>query len=200
MHSFSPQMLLAVIGSIAMIVVVSLVLSLAMTIFLGNPLRVGACRFFMESRGMGRSAGITKVFWAFQCGQFGNIVKTMFLRDLYIILWSLVLVIPGIIKAYEYHMVPYILSENPDMDSREVFQLSKKMMTGQKFAAFVLELSFIGWNLLGALLCVLGMWFVVPYVDATKAELYGILRKEYVPFGLKGYGEMYEQEGESIWQ
>ena len=86
--------------------------------------------------------------------------------------------IPGIIKHYEYYMVPYLVAEYPDMDSREVFRLSKEMMDGNKLDTWVLELSFIGWYLLGLLICCVGMIFVEPYVEATMAELYLKLREE----------------------
>lgn len=73
----------------------------------------------------------------FKSGHYGNVVKTMFFYDLYIALWSLLLVVPGIIKSYEYRMVPYILAENPGMDSKQVFEISKRMMNGQKMETFI---------------------------------------------------------------
>ena len=72
------------------------------------------------------------MFDGFKKGRYGNIMKTMFFRNLFVFLWSLLLIVPGIIKGYEYLMVPYILAENPTMDRREVFALSKRMMDGQK--------------------------------------------------------------------
>ena len=75
------------------------------------------------------------------------------LRGLKTFLWGLLLVIPGIIKSYEYRMIPYILSENPGMDTKRAFQLSAEMMYGQKWNAFVLDLSFILWLILGAITC-----------------------------------------------
>ena len=88
---------------------------------------------------------------------------------------------------YCYLMVPYILAENPDMKAREALRLSKEMMDGQKWNAFVLGLSFIGWQLLGTLLCGIGTFFVQPYVDATFAELYAVLRGPYSG-RLNGFG------------
>ena len=84
-------------------------------------------------------------------------------------------------------MVPYILSENPEMKPMEAMRLSKEMMDGHKFNTWVLELSFLGWILLGLLACCIGTWFVQPYYDATFAELYAVLRR---PFGnrLSGFG------------
>lgn len=106
-------------------------------------------------------------------GHYGNVVKTMFFYDLYIALWSLLLVVPGIIKSYEYRMVPYILAENPGMDSKQVFEISKRMMNGQKMETFILDLSFIGWTLVAGITCgIAGVFYVAPYVNATNTELY----------------------------
>lgn len=97
----------------------------------------------------------------------------MFLMQLYIFLWSLLFIIPGVIKSYEYMMVPYILAENPGMDRKEAFAISKRMMDGQKWAAFVLELSFLGWIILGVVTCgLLGIFWIQPYINATMTELY----------------------------
>lgn len=166
-------------------------------IFVGNPVCVGGKRFFMESRSVMRSAGVGKIFYAFGSGNYINVIKTMFMRDLFVFLWTLLLIVPGIIKAYQYYMVPYILSENPDMNYKEALQLSKEMMDGNKWATFVLEWSFFGWLLLGALLCGIGVLFVTPYVEATYAELYAVLRNRAGAVGLRGFGgeeaEVYEQ-------
>ncbi|MCI5649263.1 MAG: DUF975 family protein [Fusicatenibacter sp.] len=107
-------------------------------------------------------------------------VLTMFLRDLYIGLWSLLLVIPGIIKSYEYRMVPYLLADCPELDRTEAFRISREMMYGQKMNAFVLDLSFIGWHLLSACTCnLVGVFFTQPYVNTTNAELFLQLKQDY---------------------
>ena len=93
--------------------------------------------------------------------------------DLFISLWSLLLIIPGIIKSYEYLMVPYILAENPQMDRKEIFEISRRMMDGEKMNAFLLDLSFLGWIFLTVLTCgVAGILYVQPYMMATRTELY----------------------------
>ncbi|MFR5556791.1 MAG: DUF975 family protein [Coprococcus sp.] len=84
----------------------------------------------------------------------------MFFRDLFILLWTLLLIVPGIIKSYSYRLVPYILSENPHMDRKRALELSQQMMDGHKMEAFVLELSFFGWFLLSALTCRTG-WYLL---------------------------------------
>lgn len=142
-----------------------------LNIFVGNVLRIGANRFFIQNRVEMPRAGM--VLDGFRSGHYGNIVLTMFLKNLYVALWTLLLVIPGIIKELEYLMVPYILAENPGMNNKEAFAISKRMMDGEKWNVFVLELSFIGWYLLAGITCGLaGIFYVNPYVEATMAELY----------------------------
>ena len=102
-----------------------------------------------------------------------NIVLTMFLKNLFTTLWTLLLVVPGIVKHYEYLMIPYILAENPGMDRKEAFKISKRMMDGQKMDTFILDLSFIGWAFLSAITCgIVGIFYANPYREATFAELY----------------------------
>lgn len=180
------------VGMVVIIIIITLIvaaLAILFKVFVGNVMTVGGCRFFMESRLVGRSAGVGKIFYGFGGGHYWSVVKTQFMKDLFIALWTLLLIIPGIIKAYEYYMVPYILSENPDMPYKEALAMSKGMMDGHKLDTFVLELSFIGWMLLGALMCGIGMFFVIPYIQATLAELYAVLRRNIGPSGLRGFGD-----------
>ena len=126
--------------------------------------------------------------YAFSNG-YMNVVKTMFLRGLFTFLWTLLFIIPGIIKGYEYRMIPYILAENPGIDSREAFAVSKQMMDGNKWAAFVLDLSFLGWQILSVFTCgILSVFYVNPYVYMTNAELYVALKE--ITFG--GRGQFYQ--------
>ena len=190
-HSFSglsPAALHMIITTLVGVFAIVGIAALLFKIFIGNPVVVGKNRFFMESRQSLQSAGIGKVFWVFGCGNYMNVVKIMFLRDLFTALWSLLLVIPGIYKGYEYAMIPYILSENPEADSRDVFAVTKDMMNGNRFQLFLLELSFIGWYLLGVLLCCVGGVLVVPYQEASIAELYSHLRSFIHGFPFNGYG------------
>ena len=165
---------------------VLLILALLLTFFVTPVMEVGKDRFYMESRLTGQSAGVGKILWGFT-HNYLNIIWTMFLRGLFITLGTICCVIPGIYLSYCYYLVPYILSENPDMKAMEAMRLSKEMMEGHKLNTFVLELSFIGWRLLGMLACGVGLFFVQPYVDATMAELYAVLRRPYGG-GLNGFG------------
>lgn len=80
--------------------------------------------------------------------------------------------VPAIIKSYDYLLVPYILADNADASWRDSLSKSKQMMRGNRWAAFVMQLSFIGWMLLGMLACSIGIIFVAPYVNAAEAQMY----------------------------
>lgn len=151
---------------------------LSIQIFICNPIEAGGCAFFLENaRNTQEKAGVGKIFSIFQNENYKTIVVTLFLRNLYTILWSFLLVIPGIVKGYEYRMIPYILAENPEISRQEAFRLSKDMMDGEKWNAFVLDLSFLGWQIISAMTVGLfGIFWTNPYVYATNAELYLTLK------------------------
>ena len=164
-----------------------------------NPVEAGVCRYFLLSREQGQPAELKTVFYAFTCGSYWNVIKILFLRDLYTSLWTLLLVIPGIYKGLEYTMIPWLLAEQPDLDSREAFVRTREMMDGNRMHVFLLILSFIGWYLLAALaagllglplkllsfsgIVLLSAWMdglagllVRTYESATMTELYLYLK------------------------
>ena len=168
----------AVVGAlfavIMIFVVIIVIIAILMDLFVNLPLEVGTCRFFFKNQKT--EAKVAEVVFAYD-NCWKNIAVTMFLRDLFTFFWSLLFIIPGIIKAYEYRMIPYILAENPDMDRKDVFALSKKMMDGEKWHAFVLDLSFIGWHILSLFTAgILEVFYVVPYQASTNATLYEALK------------------------
>lgn len=150
------------------------VLSIVLSFFLINPLTVGFHRYFMESRTF--KSDFSTLFYGFTGGRYWKNVKVLAVRDVKVLLWSFLLLVPGMIKSYEYYMIPYLLAENPNLETDRYFELSKKMTDGEKANIFVLALSFFGWMLLGTLLCGIGTLFVQPYVFATNAELYALMR------------------------
>ena len=158
-------------GLLAGIATVVILIVLVAKVFVGNLLKMGGYRFFILNQTA--QPGIGTLLDGFRSGHYVNIVLIMFLRDLFTALWSLLLVVPGIVKHYEYLMVPYIIAENPAMDYKEAFQISKQMMDGEKMEAFIMDLSFIGWYLLSAVTCgLLAIFYVNPYVQASFAEMY----------------------------
>ena len=153
------------------------IVGIVLSILVFNPLIVGCYRFFLQnSRG---GAELNELGAGFK-GDWGNVVLTMFLRDLFLALWTVLFIVPGIIKLYSYRMVPYLLKEHPELKSTQAITMSRRLMNGHKWRAFVLDLSFIGWFLLSALtLGILHIFYVGPYVQATDAELYKAITAEY---------------------
>lgn len=157
----------------AILFIFIMIIGLALDVFLVNPLWVGAQRFMLKS--VDDKGNIAELGYTFD-HHYLNGVKTTFMRDLYVFLWALLFLIPGIYKKYQYYMVEFILAENPDMPYKEVLERSKKMMDGQKWNAFVLDLSFILWHMLSFVTCgITEIAFVQPYVNLTHAALYRAL-------------------------
>lgn len=170
-----------VAGLLLLFVVLFVVLLLAQS-FLFNPLHAGMCRFFV--RNLNTTAEVKELAYCYDHGYL-NSVKTILLKNVYIFLWTLLLIVPGIVKAYQYRMVEYILAENPEMSTKEVLAKSRAMMKGNKWKAFVLDLSFIGWYLLAVItLGIVGIFYVGPYKQMTNAALY-----EFLEYG-KNEGEV----------
>ncbi len=166
---------------LTVIVLALLLIVLPLDILVFNPLEIGVSRFF--TRNLREQAQVKEMCFAFD-RNYKNCVRVTFFRDLHILLWALLLIIPGIIKSYEYRLVPYILGECPDMEREEVLNLSKTMMHGNKWKAFVLDLSFLGWYLLnGMTLGILGIFYLNPYICQTKAALYATLKEQYLQSG-----------------
>ena len=141
-----------------------------------NPLSVGCFRFFRKNA-QDPATPIACIGEGFQ--QYGHVVGTMLIKDLLIFLWSLLFVIPGIIKSYSYRMVPYIIKDRPELSATETIALSNQMMKGNKWAAFMMDLSFIGWFLLGIVTFNLGnIFWTNPYRENANAALYLELSKQ----------------------
>ena len=167
--------ILAVVGAVIVLVVaIVLLFSSVLKIFVLNPLEAG-CQNFLLRNATGES-DLGDIGFGFTPDYWRN-VKTLFLRDLFRFLWGLLLIVPGIIKRYSYRMAPYILADHPELSGTEVLTLSRQMMNGHKWKTFMLDLSFLGWNILSALTFgLLGVFYVNPYRQCTNAELYRELK------------------------
>ena len=115
-----------------------------------------------------------------QIKNFWPAFKTSFLMGLYIILWSLLLYIPGIVKACAYSQTMFILAEDPNLDANEAITRSKEMMDGHKMEYFLLGLSFLGWVILGMFTFGLLYIWLLPYMQTTLANYYKYLKGEIV--------------------
>lgn len=103
----------------------------------------------------------------------------MFLMSLFIVLWMLLFIIPGIVKSFSYAMTPYILEENPELSANEAIDRSRAMMRGHKFDLFWLGLSFIGWILLSILTLGIGLLWLAPYMQTAMAAFYEDVKADY---------------------
>lgn len=109
---------------------------------------------------------------------FGRIWGTGILVTVYTMLWTLLLVIPGIIKGYSYAMTPYLLKDEPELKYNAAIEKSMRMMSGHKMKLFLLDLSFIGWALLCILTLGIGLFFLEPYMISARAAFYEDLKAE----------------------
>lgn len=112
---------------------------------------------------------------------FGSAFVLALLNSIFIFLWSLLFIIPGIIKSYAYKMSFYILRDNPDMEPNDARKESIKMMNGNKWRLFCLDFSFIGWLLLCILTLGILFFWVGPYMEVAHAEFYEDLKQKQAP-------------------
>lgn len=175
LEMMGPAIWIAVAVVLIVYVIILIAIIMIVDIFLINPLYVGMQRFMLRS--VDGTGSVSELGYTFD-HNYKNGVKTAFYRDLHIILWTLLFIVPGIYKNYQYYLVDYILAENPDMPYQEVLALSKKMMDGQKWNTFVLDISFILWHMLSVLTCgILEIFYVIPYTQLTRASLYRKLQE-----------------------
>ena len=142
-------------------------------------LTVGISAFFLTVIRNGKAE-----FESFFNGLTDNIGTkfiSMLLVQIYIMLWTLLFYIPGIVKSYSYAMTPYILLDKPELSATDAITESRKMMNGHKMELFLLDLSFIGWILLSLLTCGILFFYVAPYMQAARAEFYRTLKGDDEP-------------------
>ena len=118
-----------------------------------------------------KEAEISTMFGYFQ--YWKTTACARLLQSVYVLLWSLLFIIPGIIAGYSYAMTSYILAENPELTASEAIERSKQMMSGNRWRLFCMQISFIGWDILSALLTfgIGGLW-ITPYKQAATAAFY----------------------------
>ena len=168
--SLTPEELTVVVVSVAAVIAFVTIVGFVVRIFLFNPLQVGCYRFF-KNNAENPPAKLGDIKEGF--GSYGHTFATLFLKDLFLCLWTLLFIIPGIIKAYSYQLVPYIVKDNPELSAMQAIKRSKELMNGHKWEAFVLDLSFIGWYLLSILtLGILNIFWTSPYSESAHAVFY----------------------------
>lgn len=147
-------------------------------IFLLNVIAIGFTVSFLKLFRNGDDR-LTSNMFQVAFSNYWHKVWGMFLMYVFIILWSLLLIIPGIVKSFSYAMTPYILEENPELSANDAIDHSRAMMKGHKFDLFWLYLSFIGWGILCIFTLGIGFLWLIPYMQTAEAAFYEDVKAEY---------------------
>lgn len=142
---------------------------------LGGTVQLGYVQFLLKQHD-GQEPEFHDLFSQFD--RFGAGFAQRFLRNLYVALWSLLFIIPGIIKSLSYAMTPFIMADHPELSASEAIERSKELMEGHKTDLFILDLTFIGWTILCALTANLGFILLNPYENAAHAAFYRQIQAE----------------------
>lgn len=163
----SQMVFLGAVG--AFLLNIALVFSIA-RLFIGSIVGIGYAKFNLDLVDNVTEARFATLFSYMRFWKVAIITRIV--RTLYIVLWTLLFIIPGIVASYNYALTDYILAENPELTTKEALELSKKMMYGHRFQLFCLEFSFIGWAFLCVLSLGIGLIWLLPYTEAAKAAFY----------------------------
>ncbi len=122
------------------------------------------------------NVAVTANMWAFATSNYLHKVLGMLFMTIKVLLWTCLLIVPGLVMSFAYAMTPYILEEHPEISAWEASTRSREMMKGHKFDLFYLYLSFIGWGLLSCILCGIGFIWLTPYMQLSVAAFYNDLK------------------------
>ncbi len=150
-------------------------------LFVGGPLVVGVYTYALRLK-RGEEPAVSALFNGFNF--YGSALGLYLWNALWIFLWSLLLVVPGIVKALSYSMSFFILADNPSVGVRNALKMSKKMTSGYKGTLFMLGLSFIGWGILSCITLGIGFLWLIPYMYVSLANFYDNLKNEAVEKGV----------------
>ncbi|MBO4862915.1 MAG: DUF975 family protein [Eubacterium sp.] len=163
-----------VAGSI--VIFIFALISIFIFIYVKNVIVVGKNRYYLEQRRY-HETGPGEILFPYKNKRLKNISAVMFLKYIFQVLWDFTIV-GGVIKHYEYMMIPYVIAENPEIGKRDAFKLSKELMQGNKYRAFLIEFSMLPWYILSYLTFNLsGVFFSDAYIECVRAELYMRIRE-----------------------
>ena len=146
-----------------------------LALLITGPISVGLATALLRQSDTGEGLKFDLLLDGFRKDFAGSFLLAL-MQTLFVMLWSLLLLIPGIVKAYAYSMAFYIKAEKPQYTWRECLDESRKIMKGNKLKFFGLQLSFIGWMIVGALCFGIGAFWVSAYMEAACAEFYKSIR------------------------
>ena len=161
-------------GGVLAVLVVCILAWAVFTVIVSGAARLGYARFNLNLAD-GRDAALSDL--ASQKHRLWDGFCMNFLQGLYVALWSLLLFIPGVVKAYSYAMTPYIMAEHPGLTANEAITESRRIMDGNKWRLFCLDLSFLGWIILcGLTLGILSIW-IMPYIQQTDIGYFQAIKQ-----------------------
>lgn len=175
---FSEQWLMGLVVCLILSAITGLASSVTMgiaTLILMGPLTVGVSGIFLSLARGAKNINIEDEFSGFK--DFTENLLLGLLMSVFTFLWTLLFIIPGIVKSYAYSMAFYIRADHPEYSWRECLDESQEMMRGYKMQLFLLDLSFIGWFIVGALCCGVGTLWVMPYLRAARTNFYESIRR-----------------------
>ena len=164
-----PELRSFLVGSAIYITIAALIFAVIYFI-LGSIIEIGYSLFNLDLVDRQKEPEIGTLFGYFS--HWKTTASAKLLQTVYVILWSLLLIIPGIIASYSYAMTSYILAEHPELDPSEAIARSKEMMEGNRWRLFCLQFSFIGWSLLSSLTLGIGNLWLTPYKQTATAAFY----------------------------
>lgn len=157
-------------------VFIDLLLSLLL-LFVTYPLAYSFMVAFLNFKRTGEDVKPGMLFDGFK--DIGRIFLTNFLCSIFIGLWTMLLIVPGIIKAISYSQTNYILKDYPELQGNAAIERSMAMMKGHKMEYFLLTLSFIGWIILGVFTFGIGLLWIYPYMTTAFAHFYEYVKEDY---------------------
>lgn len=165
----SPQVMAALVGAASVILATAFV-TIVVNLVVGSVIELGYLRFNLDLVDRQNQPEIKTLFDYFSVWRTAFCAR--FLRGLYVFLWSLLFVIPGIMAEYSYAMTGFILAENPELTATEAIEKSKEIMYGNRWRLFCMRFSFIGWSILSAMTLGVGDLWLIPYRQAADAAFY----------------------------
>ena len=178
---FSQNWLYAVLAVVVVAVIMGVVgiipaIGSAVIIIISGAIEVGLAYVFLKQARDGQKMNMADIFKGFTDDFKGSFLLGL-MSTIFIILWSLLFIIPGIIKSFAYSMAFYIKNDHPEYNWKQCIDESQRIMNGHKWELFVLNLSFIGWAIVGGLCLGVGTFWVYAYINATTVQFYESIKE-----------------------
>lgn len=153
-------------------------LTILTAIVIGYPLQLGFTMVWLKVARHNSHPEVKDLFGAFNRRYHRSAMGTLLLMQIYTVLWTLLLIVPGVIKSIEYAMTPFIIADEPELGCNEAIEKSMAMMRGHRWQLFKMYLGMIGWMILGVFTCYIAWLWIIPYYQTAYAKFYLALKEE----------------------